>query len=167
MKKLAMLFVLVVVAVSLGFSQSAPSTTTGNGSGGAFIPRPTDILALESWTPFAADSSATVYSGKFSIADYDTVYSWVYATSATDVPKFSATLQGSFNGTIWETSSTRTICDTTTAKLEVLTYYGKVATNGARWARLALVGSTVTPHANHTDDIINFYLVGHKRNGSR
>ena len=120
-----------------------------------------DILQVTAWSPFTADSAATVTSNKFSIAQYDSLQCWVYATSVVGVPKFKTILTGSFDGTNFS-ATLGTVNDTTQAKLEALTYVGSVSTSGATIGRLSLTGSGVTT-PNEDDTIVRIYMVAHKR----
>ena len=156
---------LVLVTLALMIAPCAFAQTVNTTNYGGTVVQPVDVLSVTSWQPFLSlDSTKTYYSSTFSIAPYDSIACWVSDTSYNGTPKFTATLQTTFDKTYWETGSSRTMVDTTTAKLEGrLTFYGKIATQGATYARIAVAGSSAAGPYNRTDDLINLYLVCHKR----
>ncbi len=135
--------------------------------------RTTDTYAVLNWSAFAADSSATVSTGNFSNAEYDSIQVWVYATSATANPKFSGVIKGTFplvpgssQAQSWVTVGTA--ADTTNTRLGALYRVGTVYPLGAATMRVSLTGSIVggaTYGPNRTDDVINIWLVCYRHVG--
>lgn len=161
-----MKFFIFALALLVGLASGLSAQTVTVVKAGDRFAQAVDVLQVTAWSPFTADSAATVTSNTFSIAQYDSIECWVRSTSVVGVPKWSATLLGSFDGTNFATTSLGTVADTTSVKTEVLTFVGRIPTKGAQIGRLTLVGSSVAAPPNEEDSIVNIYLVGRKR-GSR
>lgn len=157
MKRILFALALSVVLMSMVNAQTVTKALSGDN-----LSQVVDVWQITAWSPFTSDSAATVTTNRFSIAAYDSIDCWVRSTSVVGVPKFTASLMGSFDGTNYATTALGTIADTTATKTEVLSYVGRIATKGATLGRISVTGSgVVTP--NEEDTIVNLYLVARKR----
>ena len=127
----------------------------------------TDLIAVQAWKPFTTDSSTTVYSQNFNFSKYDTIYCWARATSTYLVPKFTVTLQASFDRINYATTTPGVVMDTTNIALQTLVYKGTLATYGATWCRLKFVPVATGALPNSGTSVINVYLLCHKRAGEK
>lgn len=162
MKKILFVVGLLLLGVGMLSAQTVTAYRTGD-----HVDQPVDVLRITSWSPFTSDSLATVHSGTFDIAQYDSLAFWVKSTSANGTPKFWGYVFGSFDGSVFDDStSIGKAIDTAKAKLEVLSYSTTLPTHGALKAYLSLTGSSVVT-ANRKDPVVTVYIVGHKRTGNR
>ena len=167
--KNALLVLCAILLVSAGVSAQNFGTQTVPGLGYTpnFSTYQIDGWYCTSWTPFTADSSKIQYSNPITTAIYDSVYCSGLATAPNNgAPNFFTTIEGSFDKTNWYDSLGIAV-DTTTIKLQVLKQQGKIPLFGFPFIRLKLNPAAcltqATTAANSKTDIVNFYLVFHKR----
>ena len=177
MKNILLSLVATVLIGSLAFSQASPGSFYEISAGSS-----SRAYAMQAWSPWGTDSTLTVRSGAFRIADFDSLSIFVATSNAnpngTTNVNFRAVLevstlgaghiptntaQSSFLSSANSYDSVAVACDTTTAKLKVFKYYATVYTKGAILGRLKLVPNNAVSTGNNTQGVVEFYIVGKKR----
>ena len=178
MKKTLILVLLLIAMFSL--TQSQGQTLPTKTSSVIYSSSANDIILVPSWSPWAnaVDSSNKKYSSPFDISKYDSINCWVANSTSpsrgyADVKTvllvgFNTSTSASAPAISFATNDTsRVLCDSTVSKNTVLTFYGVgVQVNGATFGKLALtpycIGAVGT-YCNHSNDILNYVLVCHKK----
>ena len=170
MKKTLIVVLLLIAMFSLAQSQTfnviKQNTTT-------------DIIIIPSWSPWAnaVDSSNKKYSKVFDISAYDSINCWFLSSTSpsrgvTDLK--TVLLVGANVGSptspafdFATNDTTRVLCDSTIGKSAVLTYQTVgIQTMGLPYGKLALTPyclGAATTNCNHSNDILNYVLICHKR----
>jgi hypothetical protein len=166
MKKTLVLFALLI-AVSFALQSQTLTQIEASDLSSTNMFNPVSVNAILSWSPWTGiDSTTVIYSTPFDIPRFDSIDCWVRSTSVWGVPVFKAELLGGFDVSNFTTAVLGIVNDSTSAKTEVLTHYGKVATLGATKGKLKLTPYNLgapTTDCNRSDVIINIYFVGHRR----
>lgn len=168
------LFVVLILSSTVLMAQSSRSQfyLIGSSNNGDL-----QIRALTGWQPWSADSTTNpIFSGKFSLAEYDSVSIWVASSSVNGTANWRAVLEGSPSGSILlgntfgtnfsqanSYDSLGTAADTTNVKLERLKYIGIVGTKGAADGRIRFVKNGAASSQTMKDTFVNVFISGKKR----
>ena len=176
MKKILLSFVVLVLAGSLTYSQTAAGKFELVSGGHAQV-----VYKMTPFAPWASDSSVSATTGTFNVADFDSIAVYVATSSngASGKVNFSGALllgqdikipsnTTSITGTAFLTEansldSVAVAIDTASTKLKVLKYCGTYLTRGATLAAFRLnanlLSSTV---ANGTKSVVVIFVSGKK-----
>ena len=176
MKKIILAFALLIAMFSLAQSQTI-YYYGGSDMAPTNLFNTIDVISIPTWSPWtnATDSTNKKYSSVINIAKYDSISCFFYGTTTRGVTDLKTVLLLSFDGSNFNTNdTTRVLCDTIVGKSTVLAQFSNatsgspwVSTAGATMGKLALTPTVSTgvstTYCNHSNDILNYFLVCHRR----